>query len=131
VALQVQAAWLRPNLLRLLHVWLGQAKDADTTAAHLLEMANAWVTAQLAPAMHPAAVQRGLAGPAVAAAVAALGSARSKEVQVSYGWGCFRQVSDTCCGHRRVDVAVTHATSICIAARWHQPVPAAEAIVAA
>jgi hypothetical protein len=83
VALQVQAAWARPNLLGLMHAWLLQATAADMMAPFMLKMACRWVDVQLAPAWHPVAVQLGLQGPAVAAAVAALGSICCKEVQVS------------------------------------------------
>jgi hypothetical protein len=83
VALQVQAAWLRPNLLRLMHVWLLQATASDTMADFMVKLARRWVNVQLNPALHPAVVQQGLGDPAVAAAVAAADSTRCKEVQVS------------------------------------------------
>jgi hypothetical protein len=91
VALQVQAAWLRPNLLHLMHAWLLQAGEGEVTAVHVLRLSYDLVNTQLAPAMHPAVVQLGLGGPAMEAAVAAVGSKRLQEVQVSSGCGAAGQ----------------------------------------
>jgi hypothetical protein len=84
VALQVQAAWLGPNLLRLAHAWLLQAPpDNAIRVVSLLFCIYEWAEVQLAPRMHPCVLQLGVGGPAVAAAVAAGGSVPPEQLQVS------------------------------------------------
>jgi hypothetical protein len=85
VALQVQAAWLGPNLLRLMHVWLLHAKQSDVSGVHLLRFAYDLVNTQLSPAMHPAVVQRVFCNPGLAAVAAGVGRTCTKELQVSSG----------------------------------------------
>jgi hypothetical protein len=77
VSLQVQAAWLRPNLLRLTQAWLLQAQVPHASKAMCVYVVWKWLYLQLAPAMHPLKTQLGTAGPAVAAAMAEVGNRRS------------------------------------------------------
>jgi hypothetical protein len=90
VSLQVQAAWLRPNLLRLANAWLLQAQpDNAARVVNLIHGTYKWAEVQVAPRMHPRVLQLGLGGPSVAAAVAATGGGRPERVQVSYAVGAW------------------------------------------
>jgi hypothetical protein len=83
LSLQVQAAWLRPNLVTLLDAWLHriQAKQVDI-AANMRDNTRAWAEVLTAPNLHPALAQLGYSGPAAAAAAAQLGSVRPVTLQV-------------------------------------------------
>jgi hypothetical protein len=89
VALQVQAAWLRPNLLRLLHTWLLQADEGQADeASRLLLFAWDLLFVQLAPTTHPLRMQLGATGgPALSAAMAAVGDRGVANMQVGAGKG--------------------------------------------
>jgi hypothetical protein len=72
--LQVQAAWLRPNLLRLQHAWLHNVQQKQTDVPiSMRDIVQGWGLAQRAPSLHPAVVHLGVGRPAVAAAVQQLG----------------------------------------------------------
>jgi hypothetical protein len=83
--LQVQAAWLRPNLLRLQHAWLLNVPDYQTDlASSMVDAAQGWALAHRAPSLHPAVVELGVGRPAVAATVKQLGSRQLEELQVRH-----------------------------------------------
>jgi hypothetical protein len=100
VSLQVQAAWLRPNLLRLQHAWQHHVQAEHVAmAVNMQNAAQAWALVQRAPSLHPAVVQLGPSRPAVAAAVMQLGSGRLAELQVSGGSCCCWRKSQVCSNH--------------------------------
>jgi hypothetical protein len=81
--LQIQAAWLRPNLVRLQHAWLHRIQeDQISLAVSMEDIAQGWALVQRAPSLHPAVVQLGAGGPPVAAALKQLGSRQLEELQV-------------------------------------------------
>jgi hypothetical protein len=82
VALQVQAAWLWPNLLQLAHTWLLHAKDHTSRGVELVTTGCDWVATQLAVHLHPAVMQSGMGNKIMAPAVAAVGSNRPAGLQV-------------------------------------------------
>jgi hypothetical protein len=105
LSLQVQAAWLRPNLLRLQHAWLHHIQaEQVSTAINMQNVPSTWAQVQRAPSLHPAVVQLGESGPAVAAAVSQLGSRRLEELQVRGGgrWCGVLQVHATKVMHSSV-----------------------------
>jgi hypothetical protein len=86
VSLHTTTAWLRPNLVRLLHAWLRQAPLQEGMTVHnIRETVKGWALVQRAPSMHPAASQLGHCVPAEAAAAEQLGSERLAELQVRHG----------------------------------------------
>jgi hypothetical protein len=85
VALQVQAAWLRPNLLRLAHTWMLHGAEACSSGRALHTVGGEWVVVQLSLHMHPAMLLAGVCTRPVATAMLALDSSRPAGLQVRGG----------------------------------------------
>jgi hypothetical protein len=89
VALQVYAAWLHPNLQRphlqrLAHALLVTVMEGDATYIEISPTVCNWVLTLLSVHLHPAVLDLGVGtSPALAAAMAAVGSQRPQGLQVS------------------------------------------------
>jgi hypothetical protein len=82
-SLHITTAWLRPNLVRLLHAWLQHVPERHMElAADIRTPVWGWAHVQKSPSMHPAVLQLGITQPAVAAAAAQRGCGALVQLQV-------------------------------------------------